>query len=174
MTFIKSTYICISVSATVPLRGGDVVRSEHVVQVVFVIQLELQLLGRPVLLLPQEEAQQRLTLQCRHVLREENNRQVEAPKTLPNQIFKKKGKKKRDLWRTVGYLAGGVGVENFILDDEPEPLPLLLVAFGPVQVAAHGGVLSVGGDLPEEAGGGLGVGAEWGGVAKYSTLAEER
>lgn len=59
------------VSATIPLCGGDVVRSEHIVQVVFVVQLELQLLGRPVLLLPQEEAQQRLTLQRRHVLQED-------------------------------------------------------------------------------------------------------
>lgn len=55
----------------IPLCGGDVVRSEHIVQVVFVVQLELQLLGRPVLLLPQEEAQQRLTLQRRHVLQED-------------------------------------------------------------------------------------------------------
>lgn len=37
------------------------------------VQLELQLLGRSVLLLPQEEAEQRLTLERRHVL------QVELP-----------------------------------------------------------------------------------------------
>lgn len=54
-----------------PLSGGDVVRSEDVVQVILVVELELQLLGRPVLLLPQEEAQQRLTLQRRHVLQED-------------------------------------------------------------------------------------------------------
>lgn len=61
--------------------------------------------------------------------------------------------KKTQTKRTTGYLTGGVGVENFILDDEPEPLPLLLAAFGPVQVAAHGGVLSVGRDLRQPAGG---------------------
>lgn len=55
----------------IPLCSGDVVRSEHIVQVVFVVQLELQFLGRPILLLPQEEAQQRLTLQRRHVLQED-------------------------------------------------------------------------------------------------------
>lgn len=58
-------------STAIPLCGGDVVRSEDVVQVVLVVQLELQLLGRSVLLLPQEEAQQWLTLQRRHVLQAE-------------------------------------------------------------------------------------------------------
>lgn len=57
---------------------------------------------------------------------------MEALKALVNYILKKEQKKNG------GYLTGRVGVENFILDDEPEPLPLLLVAFGPVQVAAHG------------------------------------
>lgn len=88
---------------------------------------------------------------------------MEALKALVNYILKKEQKK------NVGYLTGRVGVENFILDDEPEPLPLLLVAFGPVQVAAHGGVLSVGGDLRKAVGEGRG-----GSEAKYSLLADER
>lgn len=71
---------------------------------------------------------------------------------------------KKALVAPTGYLTGGVGVENFILDDKPEPLPLLLVAFGPVQVAAHGGVLSVGRDLHQATGGES--------QAKYSLLAD--
>lgn len=49
--------------------------------------------------------------------------------------------------RGVRYLAGSVGVQHFVLDDEPQPLPLLLVAFGAVHVAAHGRVLCVGRNL---------------------------
>lgn len=30
------------------------------------------------------------------------------------------------------YLTGSVGVEYFILNDKPQPLPVLLVAFRPV------------------------------------------
>lgn len=52
----------------IPLRCRDVVSFEDVKQCVFVIQLKLQLLSWPVLLLSQEETQQRLALQCRHVL----------------------------------------------------------------------------------------------------------
>lgn len=35
------------------------------------------------------------------------------------------------------HLTGSVRVQDFVLDDEPLPLPLLLVALGLVQVAAH-------------------------------------
>lgn len=38
-------------------------------------------------------------------------------------------KKKNTKIRQSEYLAGGVGVQDFILNDEPQPLPLLLVAF---------------------------------------------
>lgn len=52
----------------VPLCSGDVVSFEDVKQRIFVIQLKLQLLSRPVLLLPQEKTQQGLTLQCCNIL----------------------------------------------------------------------------------------------------------
>ena len=52
------------------------------------------------------------------------------------------------------YLAGSVGVQHFVLDDEPQPLPLLLAALGAVEVATHGGVLCVGRHLEEDGGGG--------------------
>lgn len=103
------------------------------------VQLELQLLSRPVLLLSQEETKQRLTLQRCDVLKEESITQQDRRKAA--QIGEQQP------FSRCEYLAGSVRVQDFVLDDEPQPLPLLLVSFGPVQVAAYGGVFSVGGHL---------------------------
>lgn len=65
----------------IPLCGGDVVSFKDVEQRVFVIQLKLQLLSRPVLLLPQEKPEQGLTLQRCNILREEIISQPKSAKT---------------------------------------------------------------------------------------------
>ena len=62
-----------AICSQIPLCGGDVVSFEDVEQRVFVVQLKLQLLSRPVLLLPQEETQQGLTLQRCDVLQVRKN-----------------------------------------------------------------------------------------------------
>lgn len=65
----------------IPLCGGDVVGFKDVEQRVFVIQLKLQLLSRPVLLLPQEKPEQGLTLQRCHILQGEIISQPKSAKT---------------------------------------------------------------------------------------------
>lgn len=105
----------------VPLCGGDVVSFKDVKQRVFVVQLELELLSRTVLLLSQEKTQQRLTLQCCDILEGKINVQLKGRKA--TQSSEKPQNKKCE------YLAGSVGVQDFIFNDEPQSFPLLLVAF---------------------------------------------
>lgn len=40
-------------------------------------------------------------------------------------------------WAVSSHLTGSVRVQDFVFDDKPLPLPLLLVALGLEQVAAH-------------------------------------
>lgn len=56
----------------IPLCCRDVISFKDVKQRIFVIQLELKFLSRPVLLLPQEKPQQRLTLQSCNILKGKN------------------------------------------------------------------------------------------------------
>ena len=126
------------ICSLVPLCCGDVVSFEDVKQCIFVIQLELQLLSRPVLLLSQEETQQGLALQRRDILHREITAQSSGKDV--NLIHKARLKqsksapkntqiKRKIRHRSDEYLAGGVGVQDFIFNDEPQPLPLLFVAF---------------------------------------------
>lgn len=125
----------------IPLCCRDVISSKNVKQRIFVVQLELKFLSRPVLLLPQEKAQQRLTLQSCNILKGRNGNSAQTPASCTANPPPESE-----------YLAGSIRVEHLILDDKPKPLPVLLVALWPLQVAAHGGILRVGRNLNKSSG----------------------
>lgn len=123
--------------STVPLCCLDIVGFKNEVERLFVVELELQRLWR---FSPQFKAKQRLTLQGRNVLRWRSNTDVF------NIGLGLKGshaashvqKHERRAVAVRSHLTGSVRVQDFVFDDKPLPLPLLLVALGLVQVAAHG------------------------------------
>lgn len=97
----------------VPLRCLGVVGFKNVVESVFVIQLKLHLVQSVSL---QQEAQQGLTLQGSHVLRGDTTER-QTSRHLSEELTDGRAD-----------LAGGVRVQDLVLDDKPQPLPVLFIA----------------------------------------------